>query len=76
MPLLKQLRILANNQPGYISGETLKGIDNPSNYLVISTWRSIDDWKQWVLNKERLKVQENIDSLLEEKTIYEIYNYV
>ena len=75
MPLLKRLRILANNQPGYISGETLKGIDNPDNYMVISTWRSLDDWKKWSLSKERTKVQKNIDSLLEDKTLCEIYNY-
>ncbi len=75
MPLLKQLRITANNQPGYISGETLKGIDNPANYMVISTWRSLDDWKKWSRNKERTEIQKNIDSLLEDKTLCEIYNY-
>ena len=76
IPLLKQLRILATNQPGYISGETLKGIDNPANYMVISTWRSIDDWEEWLLSKERAEIQKNIDSLLEDKTVCEIYNYV
>lgn len=76
MPLLKRLRIIANNQPGYISGETLKGIDNPANYMVISTWRSLEDWKKWVLSKERTEIQKNIDSLLEDKTLCEIYNYV
>ena len=76
IPLLKQLRILATNQPGYISGETLKGIDNPANYMVISTWRSKDDWEEWLLSKERAEIQKNIDSLLEDKTVCEIYNYV
>jgi len=29
--LLKQLRTLANNQPGYISGETLRNFENPND---------------------------------------------
>jgi len=33
--LLKQLKTLANNQPGYISGETLRNFENPNENLVI-----------------------------------------
>ena len=29
MPLLLELRTHATNQPGYISGETLRRVDNP-----------------------------------------------
>ena len=74
-PLLKQLRVLAMNQDGYVSGETLQRVDDPNECLVISTWQSIDDWRTWVLNKERVEIQNDIDSLLGEKTEYEIYNY-
>ncbi len=74
-PLLKQLRALANNQPGYISGETLKRIDNPSEYLVISTWQSVEDWEKWFLSNERIGVQNKIDIILGKKTEYEVYDY-
>ena len=37
MPFLRQLRAIANNQPGYISGETLKRIDRTGQYLVVRT---------------------------------------
>ncbi len=40
LPLLIQLRALAAAQPGYISGETLRNVDRPDDYLVISTWQS------------------------------------
>ena len=72
---LKQLRALANNQPGYISGETLRNYKNPQENLVISSWQSIDDWKNWVNSKERAEIQEKIDLLLGEKTEYQIYHY-
>ena len=75
LPLFRHLRNLATNQPGYISGETLKRIDSPGKYLVISTWHSLDDWRQWVVSRERIEVQNEIDARLEEETIYEIYQY-
>ena len=74
-PLLKQLRALATNQPGYISGETLKRMDNPGEYLVISTWQSAGDWDRWISSQERKGVQDKIDVLLGEKTEYEVYTY-
>ena len=75
LPLFRHLRNLATNQPGYISGETLKRIDSPDQYLVISTWQSLDDWRQWVVSRERIEVQNEIDARLDEETIYEIYQY-
>ncbi len=75
LPLFQQLRALAMSQPGYISGETLKRVDSPGQYLVISTWQSIDNWRRWVTSKERMQIQNQIDALLEEKTDYEIYQY-
>ena len=49
-PLVVRLRSLALAQPGYISGETLKCIDptGDDEYLVRSTWRSVEDWKTWL----------------------------
>ena len=75
LPLFRSLRNLAANRPGYISGETLKRIDNPGKYLVISTWQSLDDWREWVVSRERIEVQNEIDTRLDEETIYEIYQY-
>lgn len=75
MPFFKKLRSMAAQQEGYISGETLRRIDRPGQYLVISTWRSSDDWRRWVLSQKRKEVQDLIDSALGEKTEYEIYEF-
>jgi heme-degrading monooxygenase HmoA len=74
-PLLIQLRALATAQPGYISGETLRNVDRPEEYLVISTWQSLDNWKTWASSKERSEIQEKIDALLGTKTEYNLYLY-
>ena len=72
-PLLMQLRNLAMNQPGYISGETMKRIDRPGETMVISTWNSMEDWREWSTNAERATIQAQIDALLGMPTEYEIY---
>ena len=75
IPLFKQMRVQANNQPGYISGETMRNLDNPDEFLVISTWQASEDWKNWLESEERNKVQSKIDDLLGGETKYEIFHY-
>lgn len=71
--LLKKMRGLTLNQPGYISGETLKRIDKTDECMVISTWRSVEDWNAWVNNDRRTVVQAEIDNLIGSETEYAIY---
>ncbi len=73
--LFRQMRSLATEQPGYISGETLKSLDKPDLFLVISTWQSSEDWEKWLINEGRQKIQKEIDALLGGKTQYEMYHY-
>ena len=75
LPLLVSLRAMAMNQKGYISGETLKGISDPDEFMVISTWNSLEDWNAWNNNPERGEIQSKIDAILEEKTIAKAYLY-
>ena len=75
LPMLIQLRSLAVSQPGYISGETLRNVDNPEEHLVISTWQSTDSWKSWLSSKQREEIQKRIDSVLGMETQYAIYYY-
>ncbi len=75
LPLFRELRSSATNQPGYITGETLRRVDKPDEYLIISTWESAVKWKKWVASKERNEIQGRIDALLGVETEYEIYDY-
>jgi len=75
MPLLMEMRNLAMKQPAYISGETLNRVDKAGEQLVISTWRTLEAWREWVLSKERRELQDKIDLLLGEVTEYEVYSY-
>ena len=72
-PLIVELRAHAMKQSGYISGETLKCIDRPGEYLVISTWQSLDDWKKWLKSQERILLENKIDSITGRTTEYLTY---
>jgi len=72
-PLIVKLRSLATSQPGYITGKTFRCLDCDGEYLVISTWRSVDDWNRWRDSDQRLALQKEIDDLLGESTQYRIY---
>lgn len=76
LPLLKKLHTRAKKQSGYVSGETLRSIESPEDYLVISKWETIDDWKKWLNSKERRDIQGRVDSLIGEKTFYEVYENI
>ena len=73
LPHLAELTSRAKEQPGYISSETLRSLEDPENFLVISKWETVDDWKKWLLSKERRDLQGRVDSLIGEKTFYEIF---
>ena len=74
--LLRQLRSLTVNQKGYISGESLKRVDEEEMSLVISSWKTLDDWRRWTANPDRIELQNEIDVMLGEQTEYEVYETV
>ncbi len=71
--LLRKMRALTLSRKGYISGESFSRVDQPGVSMVISTWQSMDDWRDWTLSKERVELQDQIDRLLGQPTQYEIF---
>lgn len=62
--LLIELRMAALRQHGYISGETLREADDASNFVVISTWTTMENWKVWQTARQRLSIEEMMEPLL------------
>jgi heme-degrading monooxygenase HmoA len=73
--LIDRLRSATFGQPGYVSGETLKRVDQPCECLVVAKWKSRSDWERWFQRPERAEIQQKIDDLLGTPTVYEIYEY-
>lgn len=65
---LVELRVAAIvHYPGYFGGETLVNTGDSSDIVVISTWRSIEDWERWAASDTRAKLYQRIEPLLQEK---------
>ncbi len=62
--VLMELRAKAMKVKGYISGETLRDLDDPNTSIVISTWNTLEEWKAWEANPDRIELQKKIDALL------------
>jgi len=71
--LLIDLRAKAMRQYGYISGETIRDVDDPLHWVTISTWTDADLWKVWETSYERREIAAYKRQLLvrpEKKTIF------
>ena len=73
---IREIRSLVPQQPGYISGEYLKSIDENREIVAISSWFSIEDWQTWFDSPERNEIQSKIDSIAGVTTEYFIYRYI
>jgi heme-degrading monooxygenase HmoA len=71
--LLRELRAAAIRAPGYVTGETLVSTEDDSIVVVISTWRSLNDWEEWEKSETRARLYQQIEPLLVEKPEVRIF---
>jgi heme-degrading monooxygenase HmoA len=76
MNILRKLRTSALPRKGYISGETLRSRDDPSTYIVISSWQSVEDWEAWQSHPERTEISKKLEPLLATPEKYSIFVFV
>jgi quinol monooxygenase YgiN len=62
--IVRALRYKAMYAEGFISGETLQSMENPSMHLVISTWKSISAWNKWLKSTYRKEIKKKIKEVL------------
>ena len=74
--IIKEIRRMVPLQPGYISSEYLKTIDETSEIAAISSWYTLEDWQAWFESEERKEIQARIDSIAGVTTEYSIYRYI
>jgi heme-degrading monooxygenase HmoA len=73
--LMRDLRAKAMFAKGYISGETLRSHDDPTLYVTISTWKSIEDWKAWEESAERKEMGNKIETILDDAAQHRIFDF-
>ena len=64
----------AMQQPGYISSETLRSIDDSDKIMVISMWENLEAWEAWKNSEIRKANVAEFKDHLEGKAEYEHYS--
>jgi heme-degrading monooxygenase HmoA len=73
-------RFLINNrngamqQPGYISSETLRSLDDPNQVVVVSMWDNIESWNDWKKSELRKANEDEFKDYLIGETQFEHYS--
>ncbi|MGD9007605.1 MAG: antibiotic biosynthesis monooxygenase [Desulfobacteraceae bacterium] len=73
---IREIRSLVPMQPGYISSEYLKTIDESNEITTISSWFSLEDWQAWLNSDRRKEIQAKIDTIEGVESEYRIYRYI
>ena len=66
--LMQEVLSRAVHADGFISGETLQGVDDPTIYVTISQWKDMSFWNAWINSAERKERQIEYDKILSEPT--------
>ena len=64
----------AMQQPGYISSETLRSIDDKDKILVVSMWENMEAWEAWKNSETRLANENEAKDYLVGQIEYEHYS--
>ena len=73
IPLLQKLRNHAKKQKGFIDRATYSSMNDPGEYIVVSEWETVSSWRKWKDKKKVYDIQGKIDSLIGEKTIFDVF---
>jgi heme-degrading monooxygenase HmoA len=47
-------------------GETLRDVADPRHFLILSTWRTRDEWESWAASEARREIEDRIRLMLAE----------
>ncbi|MFH2093097.1 MAG: antibiotic biosynthesis monooxygenase [Pseudomonadota bacterium] len=72
--LYQEMNEAALKRDGYLGSEILRRVDVDNQMLVISRWKHVDEWTQWLVSSERRVLQEQIDVITSAETKFEIYD--
>jgi heme-degrading monooxygenase HmoA len=64
--IMRDLRREAIHTPGYVTGETLRDTADPHHFVILSTWRTREEWETWAASEMRQEIEDQIRLLLTE----------
>jgi len=74
--LLIEMRSKALRAHGYIGGETLQSVEDPSVWVTVSTWADEASWRTWASSKERQEIVGKIAPLIASRERVSVFHVV
>lgn len=71
--LMMKTRYEATRQPGYLSSETLTGLNDPGMVVVASLWETEQDWNKWKESPQRKEFEAELRKIQDGDTEFEQY---
>ena len=71
--ILNDMRSKAMSHTGYVSGQTLVNPADYRDFLVISTWQSMEAWHSWKESEARKNLEAMLEIYQDDPTVYEEY---
>jgi heme-degrading monooxygenase HmoA len=75
-PVLLKLREHAMSYPGYVGAENLVSDKDPSIVAIITTWDSVEQWRDWQESRMRGEIMKEAEPLLEEELRVSVYRVI
>ncbi len=72
--LMINTRSGAMKQPGYISSESMRSLDDPSRVTVVSMWQNMEAWDAWRNSDTRKEIVAEFKDYIVGETEYEHYS--
>jgi len=72
--VIKEIRLAAMDQEGYITSETMWDYEDPLRVVIISNWRRIEYWNKWNNSDLRKSIEQKLKEFLVGETEYEIFS--
>lgn len=72
--LMISTRSGAMKQPGYISSESMRSLDDPSRITVVSMWQNREAWEAWKNSQARKEIESEFADYIVGQTEYEHYS--
>jgi heme-degrading monooxygenase HmoA len=71
--MLKELRLHAAQQLGFISGRTVVDAFNPATFMTISNWSTMGAWEKWENNLKRVATIDRMKDLLQNDPVSRLW---
>ncbi len=75
-PVLLKLREHAMSYPGYLGADNLVSDKDSSIVAIITTWDSVEQWRDWQESRMRGEIMKEAEPLLEEEMRVSVYRVI